>query len=58
MILSPYWRGLVGWTSSCKAKGQGPTPDQLQVPSQGVYKRQPIDGSLPLFVPPFPSLYK
>ena len=62
MRSSPGLCDSVGWVSSCKPKGRrsdplwGICPGGGFIPGQGVYKRQPIGVSLPLFLPPFSSL--
>ena len=52
---SGYMPGLQVW-SLVKFPIKAHVWDVGLVPSQGTYERQPIDVSLPLFLPPFSSL--
>ena len=60
----PDGRGPLSWVSSCKVKGHWCDFWSERLPGLSVhtswsaYKRQPIDVSLLLFLPPFPSLKK
>ena len=61
-LISPDWCSSVGWAWPHKPKG--PQFDsqfdilglQARFPGRGVFKRQLINFSLPLFLLPFPSL--
>ena len=59
-LLCPNWHGSVDWASSCKLKGCWFGSDQCTClgcgpgPLLEAWEKQPIDVSLPLFLPPFP----
>ena len=64
--MGPGWCGSVDWSAVPQNEGslvqflvRAPAWVTGSVPSWGAYKRQPhIDVSLPLFLHPFPSVYK